>query len=58
MYLPFYKNFMVRDKLKYNEICKLLLDEWHIETLVPAHGDILRGEKLVREVLERHLTLD
>eukprot|EP00980_Cylindrotheca_fusiformis_P004598 scaffold982_cov139-Cylindrotheca_fusiformis.AAC.11 len=57
VYLPFYKNLMVKEKSKYGEIYKMLLDEWDIETIVPAHGDIIRGSKLVQEVLEDHFKL-
>lgn len=58
MYLPFYKKLMVKGKSNYNEISKVLLDEWDIETVIPAHGDIIRGKELVKEVLVGHLKLD
>jgi hypothetical protein len=49
---------MVRGKSNYNEISKVLLDDWDIETVIPAHGDIIRGKELVQEVLVGHLNLD
>mmetsp|Transcript_15897 Transcript_15897/g.38970 ORF Transcript_15897/g.38970 Transcript_15897/m.38970 type:complete len:151 (+) Transcript_15897:707-1159(+) len=55
IYLPFYKNFMIKDETKYNEVSKVILDEWEIEALIPAHGDVLRGKDIVREVLKSHL---
>jgi len=57
IYLPFYKNFMVKDRTKYNEIVKVLLDEWDINILVPAHGDIIRGADLIQTVMSLHLKL-
>ena len=48
---------MVKDQSKYSEISKIVLDEWEIETVVPAHGDVIRGKEMVREVLENHLKL-
>ena len=55
VYLPFFKNFMVKDRARYDEIVKVILDEWDIETVIPAHGDIIRGKDLVRSVLSKHL---
>ncbi|CAJ1960921.1 unnamed protein product [Cylindrotheca closterium] len=55
VYLPFYKKFMINDERKYSEVSKIILDEWEIETLIPAHGDVVRGKEIVREVLKSHL---
>ncbi|KAL3938949.1 MAG: hypothetical protein SGBAC_006231 [Bacillariaceae sp.] len=55
VYLPFYKKFMINDERKYSDVSKIILDEWEIETLIPAHGDVLRGKDIVREVLKSHL---
>lgn len=55
VYLPFFKNFMVKDRPRYDEIVKVILDEWDIETVIPAHGDIIRGQKQIRSVLSKHL---
>ncbi|KAL3912620.1 MAG: hypothetical protein SGARI_001061 [Bacillariaceae sp.] len=55
VYLPFYKNFMVKNQSYYDEVKKVLLEEWDIETLIPAHGDIIRGKELIRKVLTKHL---
>jgi hypothetical protein len=56
IYLPFYKTFMVKNREYYDEMVKVVLDEWDVETLIPAHGDIIRGKELIRQVLKRHLT--
>lgn len=55
VYLPFFKNFMVKDRSRYEEIVRVILDEWDIETVIPAHGDIIRGKELIRSVLSKHL---
>jgi len=55
VFLPFYKNLMIKDDDKYDEVCKIILDKWDIETLIPAHGDVIRGKDTVRRVLETHL---
>lgn len=55
VYLPFFKNFMVKDRQRYDEMMRVVLDEWEIETLIPCHGDIIRGSKMVRDVLRKHL---
>jgi hypothetical protein len=55
VYLPFYKNFMVKDRSKYDEMSKILLDKWGADTVIPAHGDIIRGADLVQSVLRDHL---
>lgn len=55
VYLPFFKNFMIKDRSRYDEIVKVILDEWDIETVIPAHGDLLRGKELVQSVLSKHL---
>lgn len=58
IFLPFYKNFMVKDRTKYQEVVKVILDEWEVETLIPAHGDIIRGKTLIRNVLSEHLRIE
>lgn len=55
VYLPFYKNFMIKNRDKYDEIANVILNKWEIETLIPAHGDIIRGSDLINKVLRDHL---
>lgn len=56
VYLPFYKNLMVKDRSYYKKVKKIVLEEWDIETLIPAHGDIIRGKQVILDVLRRHLS--
>ena len=56
VYLPFYKTFMVKDKSYFEEVKKIVLDEWDVETLIPAHGDIIRGKERIRKELSKHLS--
>jgi hypothetical protein len=58
IYLPFYKNFMIKNRTKYKEAIGIILDEWDVETLIPAHGDIIRGKTLIRNLLSQHLSID
>ena len=55
IYKPFYKNLMIKDRSKYQAMCHTILNEWDIETVIPAHGDILHGKDIIRTVLTKHL---
>lgn len=56
LYLPFYKNVMVKkSRSEYETIAKFLTEELEIDTLVPAHGDLVRGQSAIRTVLRRQL---
>lgn len=55
VYLPFFDNFMVQDKSAYNAIVKHIIDAWDVDMVVPAHGDILRGNQLIRKALSEFL---
>jgi hypothetical protein len=55
VFYPFYKKFMIKDKSKYDEMVKIILGEWEIETVIPAHGDPIHGKSLVRLVLKSFL---
>ena len=55
IYLPFFKNLMVNDRSRYDEIVSVILGVWDIDTIIPAHGDIIRGKELIRSVLSKHL---
>ncbi len=46
---------MVKDRSKHDEMAKIMLDKWGAETVIPAHGDIIRGYGLVQSVLRDHL---
>ena len=55
IYGPFYKKFMVKDRSKYDAMNNQILNGWDIETVIPAHGDLIHGAPLVKEVLREHL---
>jgi hypothetical protein len=55
VFLPFFKNLMIKDRTKYDDIVNVILNEWEVETIIPAHGDIIRGKSVVRSVLKKHL---
>jgi len=55
IFKPFYMKFMVRpDKMEeWEKIVDTIL-EWDVRLIVPAHGDIIRGSALCKEVLRSH----
>jgi len=58
IYAPFFSSFMVTDRSEYRDICSHILNVWDVETVIPAHGDILRGKDLIRSVLTKFFNLD
>jgi hypothetical protein len=62
VYRPFYMNLMVgseqQRQQKYESIVKFILQKWDVETLIPAHGDIVRGKSLIQQVLQDHFGVD
>jgi Domain of unknown function (DUF4336) len=58
VYYPFYNNLMVTDKAEYKAIANHILNVWDVETVIPAHGDIMRGKDFIRSVLTRYFQLD
>ena len=64
LFQPFYNNFMIRrdKRRKFNDIVKYMTScgdggGWDIETIIPCHGDIIRGRSLCRKVLRRHFSM-
>uniref|UniRef100_A0A7S2LGU6 MEKHLA domain-containing protein n=1 Tax=Skeletonema marinoi TaxID=267567 RepID=A0A7S2LGU6_9STRA len=61
IFYPFYLNLMVKsDKRQtFNEIARFITcgGDWEVETIIPAHGDVVRGKKVCREVLEKHFNV-
>jgi hypothetical protein len=53
-YRPFFKNLMVTDKGRYEKMVDIILDDFDVETIIPAHGDIIRGDD-VEPTLREHL---
>lgn len=63
LFRPFYLNLMVENR-KQDEFQRLASymsglgdSTWKSGTVIPAHGDIIRGPNLVREVLKLHFKL-
>ena len=68
LFYPFYMNFMVKNdkREKFEEIARFVTcgdggdsgsGGWDVETIIPAHGDIIRGKELCRKVLETHFNI-
>lgn len=59
IYLPVYLNLLVNKRGKdFRDLAHYLCEELDVETIVPCHGDIVRGKSLVRKLLRKHLGLD
>jgi hypothetical protein len=54
VFRPFYNNLMVQDKEAYQDIVTTMLFKWDVETLIPAHGDLMRGNAVIQQVLKAH----
>lgn len=54
VYRPFYTNLMVKDRDAYECIVDTILNKWDVETVIPAHGDIVRGKPTIQKVLKKH----
>lgn len=60
VYLPFYKRAMVGGgarRARYLAAVRTVLDDWRPLLIAPCHGDVVRGERLCREVLSKHFEL-
>jgi hypothetical protein len=53
IYSPFYNALMVTDNAEYTAIADHIINVWQPETVVPAHGDILRGKDVIRPILQQ-----
>lgn len=51
VYAPFFNNFMVTDPGAYRQVCEHVVNTWDVETVIPAHGDVLRGKSFIQDVL-------
>jgi len=60
VFRPFYMNLMVQSdkRPKFNEICEFLVEGWEIETVIPAHGDIVRGKDLISTIFTDFFKLE
>mmetsp|Transcript_7325 Transcript_7325/g.11153 ORF Transcript_7325/g.11153 Transcript_7325/m.11153 type:complete len:408 (+) Transcript_7325:46-1269(+) len=66
VYKPFYMNLMIKDNRREEfEKCASFISGisssgspcWPIETVVPAHGDVIRGPKFVRAIMKDFFNL-
>jgi len=65
LFRPFYLNLMIQNKKQddFKEIAAFISGvdssspSWDIETVIPCHGDILRGKKFTKEVMRSHFNL-
>eukprot|EP01083_Nonionella_stella_P137810 419327_1 len=63
LFRPFYLNLMVQKDSKREFlniaafISGLSKDGWEVDVLIPAHGDCVRGTKLIKSVLKDHFNL-
>jgi hypothetical protein len=65
LFYPFYMNVMISPEKRstFEEIARYITCDsgggggWEVETIIPAHGDIVRGKTLCRRVLERHFRI-
>ena len=63
LFRPFYLGLMVKSdsKEEFRRIASFISgldkDGWDVETVIPAHGDIIRGKTFCREVLKSHFGL-
>ena len=49
---------MINDRKYYDEIIRVVLEEWDIDTLIPCHGDIIRGKEKIQQVLSSHFKIN
>lgn len=59
IYLPFYMNLMVMGDStnQFRDLASFIYGKnggWDVETVIPSHGDILRGKTFIKSVLKNH----
>jgi len=63
LFRPFYLNLMVQkdSKMEFLNIAAFISGlskvGWEVDVLIPAHGDCVRGTKLIKSVLKEHFNL-
>ena len=55
LYLPIYKGIMVQDTKAFRKLINFIVNNWEATTLIPAHGDLVRGRSVIQEVLLKQL---
>ena len=58
IYYPFFNRFMITNPSEYQQIAHHILNVWDVETVIPAHGDIIRGKALIRSILTQYFQLE
>ena len=64
IFYPFYMNFMVKSdkRQSFYDIARFITRRggnggWEVETIIPAHGDVVRGKAVCTKVLETHFNV-
>lgn len=64
LFYPFYMNLMVKsdNRDEFEKIGRYMTcggggGGWEVETIIPCHGDIIRGKDLCRKVLKTHFNI-
>lgn len=57
LFYPFYMNFMVSKRESFEDIARFITCQWEVETIIPAHGDVIRGKSVCRQVLSKHFNV-
>ena len=62
VFKPFYMNLMVENDKRgeFQNIASFICGQdgdWDVETLIPAHGDIVRGNTMIKAVLKKHFNV-
>ncbi len=60
IYRPFFLNFMIKPEKQndFVELTTFMSSGWNAETLIPCHGDIIRGKALIKSILNKHFKLN
>ena len=57
IYYPFFTNFMITNRTEYDKMAHHIVHVWDVETIIPAHGDIIRGKEVIRSILTQYFGL-
>mmetsp|Transcript_20638 Transcript_20638/g.29858 ORF Transcript_20638/g.29858 Transcript_20638/m.29858 type:complete len:215 (-) Transcript_20638:144-788(-) len=54
VYLPFYRNFMIKDSKRFEEAVGEVL-RWDFQTILPCHGGFISGAEVSKQAISDHL---
>jgi hypothetical protein len=57
IYYPFFHNCMITNRKEYEKLAHHILHVWDVETIIPAHGDIIRGKPLIQSILTKYFQI-